>query len=142
MRILMVTASPPYPPFSGGAIRGYGILHGLHAAGHMVTLLTFADETPQNTPLSQFTERVITVPPLRRTTSRRLRDLILTDRADIALRLRSDTMLQALSGVLDSGEFDLVQFEGIEVANYLFDVRQHSPDVVTIYDAFNAEADL
>ncbi|MEL6149269.1 MAG: glycosyltransferase, partial [Chloroflexota bacterium] len=142
MQILMVTASPPYPPFSGGAIRGYGILHGLYNAGHRVTLLTFAESIPADTPLAQFCDQIVTVPAPERSTSQRLRDLITTSQADIARRLRSDEMVRVLLDMLDSHNFGMVQFEGIEVANYLFDVRQHAPDVVTIYDAFNAEADL
>ena len=54
MRILMITASLPYPPASGGAIRTYGLLHGLQNAGHEITLLSFHDRdlSPDDTPLA------------------------------------------------------------------------------------------
>lgn len=146
MHVLMVTASPPYPLHQGGAIRAYGILHGLHTAGHRVTLLTFLDDDSSmnfdETPLASLCERIITVPTPHRSTSQRLRDLLLTTDADIARRLHSDEMQAMLTQLVQSGEFDLVQFEGIEVASYLLDAVQAAPDVPAIYDAFNAEAAL
>jgi glycosyltransferase involved in cell wall biosynthesis len=78
----------------------------------------------------------------QRSTNQRLRDLLTTTNADISQRLYSDTMQSMLLKLLNENTFDLVQFEGIEIANYLFAVRKHKPDVITIYDAFNAEADL
>ncbi len=146
MYILMVTASLPYPPHQGGAIRAYGILHGLYHNGHTVTLLSFDSPARptivEGTPLAEYCERVITVPTPERSTRARLRDLLLSSRADIACRLESDDMHRELSGLLDSGAFDLMQFEGIEVAGYLLAARQHYPNLPLIYDAFNAEASL
>ena len=51
-------------------------------------------------------------------------------------------MQNTLQNLLQTDDYDLVQFEGIEVGRYLFDVQQTDPDLPTIYDAFNAEADL
>ncbi len=146
MHVLMVTASLPYPPHQGGAIRAYGILHGLHQNGHKVTLLSFDNPARptrvDDTPLAVYCERVLTVPTPQRSTSDRLRDLLLSAQADIARRLESAAMHRELRGLLDTGAFDVVQFEGIEVAGYLLAAHQHRPDVPLIYDAFNAEASL
>lgn len=146
MRILMITASLPYPTYSGGAIRAYGILSGLHTAGHDITLLSFHD--PANpielsqTPLVDLCEQIITVPPPTRTTRDRLHDLLLTNQADLAQRLESDAMHTQLAQLMSSHDFDLLQFEGIEVNGYLLAARKLNPTIPTIYDAFNAEAVL
>ncbi|MEO0565730.1 MAG: glycosyltransferase, partial [Chloroflexota bacterium] len=146
MRILMMTGSLPYPPHQGGAIRAYGMLRGLNDAGHKVTLLSFHDENqnalPQDSPLRSVCERIVTVPFPRRSTVTRLRDLILSSQADIATRLESAPMHTALRDLFSSARFDLAQFEGIEIANYLFAVQELQPGITTIYDAFNAEAAL
>ena len=146
MRVLMITASPPYPLHQGGAIRAYGLLHGLHQAGHTVDLLTFAPDQQlaelSETPLADLCEHIATVPAPARTRQQRLRDLLLTPDADIEKRLDSDDMRAALNAHLTRQSYDLVQFEGIEVARYLLDMQQAHPNIPTVYDAFNAEADL
>lgn len=146
MRVLMMTGSLPYPPHQGGALRAYGILHGLHAAGHTVTLLSFHDTERgvqiADTPLAQLCERVVTVPAPARKTSQRLRDLLFSGRADIARHLESEAMHNALHDLLAETAFDLIQFEGIEITNYLFAAQRLQPHTPTIYDAFNAEAEL
>ncbi len=144
MRILMITASLPYPPASGGAIRAYGLLHGLHAAGHDITLLSFHDhdESPDDTPLADFCSHIETLPPPARTKTDRLRDLLLSRQADIARRMYSDTFHGRLVTLLREESFDLVQFEGIEVACYLPLAKSTGTTARLCYDAFNAEADL
>jgi glycosyltransferase involved in cell wall biosynthesis len=146
MRILMMTGSLPYPPHQGGSIRAYGLLHGLHQAGHQVTLLSFHEPTQgvvvADTPLTTLCKQVVTVPLPGRATSQRLKDLLLTSQADIAQRLESEAMHTALRDLLSQNVFDLIQFEGIEISNYLFAAKKIQPNTVTIYDAFNAEAAL
>lgn len=140
----MITASLPYPPASGGAIRTYGLLHGLHAAGHDITLLSFhdRDEAPDDTPLADFCSHIETLPPPVRTKSDRLHDLLLSRQADIARRMYSDGFYERLVALLSEESFDLVQFEGIEVACYLPLAKSTGTTARLCYDAFNAEADL
>jgi glycosyltransferase involved in cell wall biosynthesis len=141
MRILMLTPSLPYPPHQGGALRNYGILHGLHAAGHQTTLLSFNGnhQSAQPTPLDTLCERVITVPTPARSQSQRLRDMIASPQPDLMRRLANDAFRQRLIEILREETFDLVQFEGLEMAGYLPDVRQHQPSAKLCYDAHNAE---
>lgn len=146
MRILMLTASLPYPPHQGGAIRAYGILHGLHAAGHEITLLSFNDPEhgvkAENTPLIELCDTIITLSPPQRSTFQRLRDLVFTREADIARRLDDESMHNALKKLITTEHYDLIQFEGIEITNYLFTVTRTQPNIPTFYDSFNAEAAL
>jgi glycosyltransferase involved in cell wall biosynthesis len=141
MRILMLTANLPYPPASGGALRSYGLIHGLHAAGHEITLLSFHDgsTTVEGTPLAKACVRIETGPPPRRTKVDRLRDVLLTSKADIERRMYSTEFHRRLKGLLHQYSFDLIQFEGIEVACYLPFVRQMQPPAQLCFDTFNAE---
>jgi glycosyltransferase involved in cell wall biosynthesis len=148
MRILMLTSSVPYPPQQGGALRAFGILRGLYEQGHEITLLSFADETENSangndSPLPGYCKQIETIPTPQRSKIQRLRDVLLTSRADIARRLESAEMRQRLQRLLVSGDHDLVQFEGIEMAIYLpfarEIIRQNGLRAKLCYDSFNAE---
>ena len=143
LQILLITADLPYPPASGGALRAYGILRGLAEAGHEVTLLTFsaASNDTTKTPLSAYCEQIVTVAPPQRNKVDRIKDLILTSQADIARRFYSATFEQELVRLLKQQAFDIVQFEGIEVACYIPIVRQVGKAAI-VFDTFNAEAEL
>src|SRR5262245_9325888 len=138
----MVTASFPYPPASGGAIRTYGLLRGLHKAGHEPSLLSFHDGTtpPSQTPLVVYCSRIETVLPPVRSTADRVRDIFFTSQADMEKRLHSQPFLERLMRMVKEMDFDLIQFEGLEVAGYLPLVRQAGVRAKLCYDAFNAEA--
>lgn len=140
MKILIVTASLPYPPTSGGAIRVYGILRGLHDAGHQITLMAFDDEAvSSNNPLVQLCEQIITIPAPPRPITARLRDLVFTSQPDIARRLYSVEFVNRLHELLNRENFDLIQIEAIEVACYLPLVKTAHPNAKIVFDTFNAE---
>ncbi len=143
MKVLFVTASLPYPPQQGGALRTYGLLHGLHQAGHELTLLSFSntpDVNTSGTPLATFCKHIETLPTPGRTKSQRLRNLFLSRQPDIAHRLYSSAFANRLRELISSQNFDIIQFEGIEVACYLPLIKQMGVASKLVYDAFNAEA--
>jgi glycosyltransferase involved in cell wall biosynthesis len=146
MKILMLTASLPYPPQQGGALRSFGILRGLHQSGHQVTLLSFHDEADklpeESAPLFEFCQQIETVKTPTRSRNQRLHDLVFSAEPDIARRLYSDEFLKRLTGLLNTQEYDLVQFEGIEVACFMRPLKQQATHAKLCYDAFNAEAAL
>ncbi len=139
MQILLLTPAFPYPPHQGGALRNFGIIRGLHAAGHKITLISFNEGITSGTPLPGYCQRIETVDPPRRGSIHRLRDLLLTGQPDLARRLESPEFRDRLRTVLAQTRFDLVQFEGLEMAIYLPLVRQLQPHAKLIYDAHNAE---
>lgn len=141
MHILMLTPSLPFPPHQGGALRNYNILRGLHAAGHAITLLSFHDNTfsIEATPLTDLCEHIETIEPPQRSLRHRLRDMLLSHQPDLARRLYSETFHKCLQTILGNTEFDLVQFEGLEMAVYLPTVKQQQPQAKLCYDAHNAE---
>ncbi|MDZ4764403.1 MAG: glycosyltransferase [Chloroflexota bacterium] len=141
MRILLLTPALPYPPHQGGALRNHGLLHTLADAGHDVTLLSFHDNTTpvEGTPLPRLCAGVFTVAPPVRRIRHRLRDLITSDKPDLARRLDSSAFADKLRTLLNTNRFDLIQFEGLEMAIYLPIVRALQPGARTVYDAHNAE---
>jgi glycosyltransferase involved in cell wall biosynthesis len=68
-----------------------------------------------------------------------LRDLLLSTQPDIARRLYSPAFSARLQLLLKKSAFDLIQFEGIEVACYLPLAHQTQPDARLCFDTFNAE---
>lgn len=141
MDVLMLTPALPYPPHQGGALRNYGIIHGLHAAGHRIRLLSFSSENGVShaTPLDELCTQVKVIPTPARTASQRLRDLFTSSQPDLARRLHSQQFANCLTEILQHHRFDLVQFEGLEMAGYLPIVQQHQPGAKLCYDAHNAE---
>ncbi len=143
MHLLMLTPALPYPPHQGGALRNYGILCGLHEAGHKITLLSFGAAAPADyAPLAEICDAVHVVPPPTRSMSQRLRDLLTTSQPDLTRRLMSADFAGKLSQLLHQEQFDLVQFEGLEMTGYLPVVCQQQPDARLCYDAHNAEYQL
>lgn len=140
MRILLVSASLPYPPASGGAIRVYGIIKGLAEAGHKIHLLSFGDK--KATPLDKLCEAVEIFPSPQRSKSERIKTLLLSNQADISKRFYSEAFAQRLLALIAEKSFDFIQFEAIEAAAYLLLVREKFPQAKICFDTFNAEADL
>lgn len=145
MRILFLTAQLPEPPHAGGTLRTSGLMRGVHAAGHEVHLLSFATHDQLSAgreALAAFCAQVITVPPPRRTMTRRLRDLLFTRLADMQGRVDSPDYAARLARLLQDEAFDIIQIESLEMAIYLPVVERYAPDTPVIYDSFNAEYDL
>lgn len=141
VRILIVTAQIPYPPTSGGALRAYGIIYGLHAAGHRISLMSFNDEPYSDSVLSELCEQIITLPAPQRSKKDRLMDVLFTSQADIARRLYDAKFAYELLQ-LAASDFDLIQFEGIEVGCYIPILQNAGIRTPICFDTFNAEADL
>jgi len=144
MRILYLTAQLPEPPHAGGTLRTNGLLRAVHAAGHEVHLLSFAEPgwEQHRARLAEFCASVETVPPPRRTARQRLRDLLLSDRADMEGRCASPDYAHALTSLLARRAFDLIQIESLEMAAFLPTLQRAAPTTPLIYDAFNAEYEM
>lgn len=145
MRILFITAQPPEPPQAGGTLRTNGLMRGVHAAGHEVHVLTFAEPGQLDASrdvLSEFCSSVESVPPPRRTIRHRLSDLLFTKLADMQRRCDSPLYAAKLEYILARMTFDLIQIESLEMAVYLPVIRRVQPRTPVIYDSFNAEFEL
>lgn len=144
MNILILTPDSPYPTASGASLRNYGIIRELVSAGHQVTVLTFVQEAldPHTNPLYDVCAHVYTVELPTRTKMERIVSLVTTDKADIELRLASDTFQHKLIYLLQNQVFDVIQFSGIELASYLEVIQTYQEEAKVVYDALNAETEL
>lgn len=150
MRILFVTPHPPDPAGGGAAIRNWHLIRAARAAGHIVTVYTFADAREGGSGRGSVHAFP---PPPERATNARVRDLLLRAEPDLALRLRAQAMTTEIArtilprGILDT-PYDIVQVEGLEMWPNLpmhrrFNGALNTPRLpLTIYDAHNAEATL
>ena len=144
MNVLLLSASLPYPTTSGGALRVYSLIRALNKLGHAVHLLCYSDEAIRwkDSPLADLCKTVVTLSPPRRSLTERLTTLLFTRQADVANRLFSDAMVNALGEMLGKTHFDLVQAEGIEMAWLLPHVRKLQAAAKLCFDTFNAEYEL
>lgn len=119
MKILFLTPQLPYPPHQGTTIRNYSLI--CHLAGrHTIDLLTFlAPGQPTNcaSPLDHLCRRLAHLPQPVRSLRQRAMDTVRTPLPDMALRLESKAMHALVREWLQDG-YDIVQIEGIEMAQY------------------------
>jgi sugar transferase (PEP-CTERM/EpsH1 system associated) len=141
MRILFLTPQLPYPPEKGTALRNWGLLSGL-AARHEVALLSFLDPGQVNEPVEVLRTtcvRVEAVTPPARSLRSRLRDLVTTRQADMAIRLASEVFAGKLRDWLREDRYDIVHVEGIELAPYLPLIESADPRPLIVFDDHNCE---
>ncbi|MCB8981739.1 MAG: glycosyltransferase [Ardenticatenaceae bacterium] len=127
-------------------MRNFHIIRGL-AQSCEVSLLSFLEpgqsvEPEQIGPLVELCQRIETVPVPQRTTGKRLQQLLMTRRPDMAHRLFSQAFNIRLLQMLQADDFDVVQIEGIELARYLPVIRHGSPRSKIVFDDHNAETEL
>lgn len=139
MHILFLTPQVPYPPRQGTSIRNYHLLKAA-AQHHTVDLLTFlapGDTLPPDSPLFTLCRRIAAVPQPERAVADRLRALLTSPLPDMALRLESEEMHRLVQSWMAENEYDIVQIEGIELAQY----ARHavSGKTAVLFDDHNCE---
>ncbi len=144
MKILIITPQLPYPPRQGTTIRNYNLIRGL-AAHHAVDLLTFlapGETLAADNPLLELCGRVACVEQPARATADRIRATATTLAPDMGLRLESPAMHALVRAWCQAKKYDLVQIEGIELAQYGMAVagRRVAPGrPALIFDDHNCE---
>ncbi len=120
MRILWLTPQLPYPPRQGTTLRNFNLIQQM-AQRHTIALATFlapGEVLTPDSPLHSLCERIITLPQPERKLGRRLWDTLTSPRPDMALRLESPAMHQAVADLLADFRPQIVQVEGIEMGQY------------------------
>ncbi len=145
-QILLLTPQLPYPPHQGTSLRNYHIICGL-AQKHTVSLLSFVEENQsidelQIEPLLEQIDQLETVSVPKRTSQKRLVQLVTTSQPDMAHRLASSVFEVKLRALLNERPFHIIQIEGIELARYIPIIRQVSPQSKIVFDNHNAETEL
>ncbi|MFQ5611322.1 MAG: glycosyltransferase [Anaerolineae bacterium] len=143
MKVLLLTPQRPYPPHQGTTMRNFYLVAEL-AKRHDVSVLSFLepDQVPDHGPLAGLCRWIETLPAPRRTTGRRLQQLLASTRPDMSWRLWSPDFQRRLAARLAAETFDVVQIEAIEMSPYLSTIeaaRAANRRPLIIYDAHNAE---
>jgi sugar transferase (PEP-CTERM/EpsH1 system associated) len=140
--ILLLTPQFPYPPHQGTTIRNYNLIAGL-AQRHEVHLLSFGDPAAsRGTPLDDLCHSVQVITPPGRTMLQRLQGLAFSRLPDMAQRLPSTAFQSTLDETLKRLDPDIVEVEGIEMAQYLFQAASHRGAAnrpLLVFDDHNAE---
>jgi glycosyltransferase involved in cell wall biosynthesis len=127
LKILVLTPQFPYPPHQGTTMRNFGLIAGL-AERHEVHLLSFGDPVEsRGTPLDDLCRSV---------------QIVRTPHRSMASRLPSPEFEAKLAATLDRERPDVVEVEGIELAQYLFQVadnRAGANHPLLVFDDHNAE---
>lgn len=138
MDILLLTPQLPYPPRQGTTIRNFGLIQQL-APRHRVDLVTFlapGETLTETSPLHALCHSVTALPQPRRSPAARLASTFLSARPDMALRLEDPAMHQLLHARLAAHAYDILQIEGIELAQY----ARHTPaSTHVVFDNHNCE---
>ncbi|MBW7881786.1 MAG: glycosyltransferase [Caldilineaceae bacterium] len=127
MNILLLTPQLPFPPRQGTTIRNFSLIKAL-AARHTIDLITFlapGEELGPDNPLHQLCREIACVAQPARPTIRRARDLITTVTPDMGLRLESPAMHTQVQAWAGERHYDIVQVEGIELAQYGMAIAGH-----------------
>ncbi len=143
MNILFLTPQLPYPPRQGTTIRNFNLI--LHLAQqHTIDLLTFLAPGEQLAPAAPCTRSAARWRPCP---SRRARapaaplDTLTTLTPDMGLRLASPAMWELVRTWVAQTAYDLVQVEGIELAQYGMAVAGHKAGhaPALVFDNHNCE---
>jgi len=123
MHVLQVCFRVPYPPHDGGAIAMYGVVAGLAAAGHRVTVL--AANTPKHRQpadalahLGPNVHLVAVDVDTNLSPWRALRNLLFSRLPYNVERFINEKLTAALVKILNQEPVDVIQFEGTFVAWY------------------------
>ncbi len=126
MNLLLFTPQLPYPPHQGTTIRNFNLITHL-ARHHTIDLVSFlapGQQLQADNPLYQSCAQILTTPQPERSLRQRAQAVLTSPLPDMALRLES-TAMHAIVDRLDQ-PYDLIQVEGIEMAQYGLQARKRS----------------
>ncbi|MCX6047788.1 MAG: glycosyltransferase [Chloroflexi bacterium] len=145
MKILLFTPQLPYPPHQGTTIRNYNLIREL-AQRHTIDLLTFlapGESLAASQELQGLCRRINGIRQPVRSIARRARDTLGSPLPDMALRLESPEMHQLVAAWTQAETYDIVQVEGIEMAQYgvaaMANKRPGTQQPILVFDDHNCE---
>jgi len=143
LKILVLTPPVPYPPHQGTTIRNYNLISYLAERHAVAPAVVWRSRSEPGYPLHNLCPSVQVVSPTQRAKRQRLTGLFLSRLPDMAQRLPSPQFRSALAATLEREDPDVVQVEGIELAQYLFQAAaERGPGrqrPLLVFDDHNAE---
>ena len=143
MNLLFLTPSLPHPSTQGADIRNWGLISSL-SKNHRVSLVTFASQSDDiSKELSKCCCTIKVTKTPERNMLQRMSTMLLSNKPDISVRLKSAEYSINLHDVLSNETLDLIQIEGLEMGTYLNEIldfyHNKTQRPIIIYDAHNAE---
>ncbi|MBD3183554.1 glycosyltransferase [Candidatus Poribacteria bacterium] len=146
LKILFVSPTIPYPPLDGGRIRVLNVISRL-CRGNDLTFLAFAhpvDDKDGVDYLNNLNMEVVTVESPDSGTSDNISGLwrsFIHRKPFTVAKYYSKEMVNTLSDLLNSGDFDLVHFEMIHTGQFLF-LLKRMPQCVTVLGQQNVDSGI
>lgn len=141
MRVLFLSPRQAWPINSGAKLREYHLARQL-ASEAEVTILSFAAESDALRDGLSFCHHVETVPPPPRYTPWKLALGLLSGRPLPIINYTTPEMRHALAKLLREKQFDIVQIEGTNMADYVSQIQQAPGSPRVVYDWHNIESEL
>lgn len=143
LKLLWLTAKPPFPPIDGGRIAVYEPLRRLAARGHQITLLTFRPPEQDEADLAPLASlcRLEAISHDTRTRPLGLIRNLFSPLPYNVAKYRSPLMARKLREVLASERFDVAHLEQVHMAGY-HAITQGQWGIPTVLRQENIESHL
>jgi polysaccharide biosynthesis protein PslH len=135
LRILVLTLRIPYPLLDGGAVAMYGLIKGLHDAGHNIDLCALNTQKHWQDPavMRSVVDQVVATPiDTQPRIFPAIQNLLFESTAYNIQRFWSPAYADQLKTLLNQQQFDIIQLEGVYLAQYLPVIRAHSQAPVVL----------
>jgi len=147
MNILLLSDKVPWPSNSGGAVATANMIRILHNAGHQVTLIAlnsskhYSDPNNINEEVKQSCQLITVDIDTSISKIDIISNLLFSNEPYNFSRFRSKTLKKTIKNHLRNNPYDIIQFEGISLYNYLPVIREH-PEAKIVVRTHNVENNI
>ena len=142
MKILFLTAEPPYPPFNGVRIKTFHLIKGLHERGHKIHLISF---NPSFSNFDKITGELkkycssMQFFKLSDRPSNLIKNAIFSINSSdvINFRFKSNDFRNAIIDTVKNTDVDLVHFDLVSLTHYVKSISKLAPSVASINDSYS-----
>ena len=138
MNILLLSDKLPWPSDSGGAVATADMIRKLHEAGHRVTIIALNSSKHYSDPgsINKAIKELCLIIPVDVDTSISkidiIKNLLLSNEPYNFSRFRSEKLEKTIRNHLRKNRYDIVQFEGLSLHNYLPLIREQSEAKIAV----------
>lgn len=142
MKILFLSAEPPYPPLNGVRIKTFNLIKGLYERGHKIHLISFnrsfANFDKITSELKKYCSSMQFF-KLSACPSDLIKNAIYSINSNdvINFRFKSSDFRNAIIDTVKNTEVDLVHFDLISLTHYIKSISKLAPSVASINDSYS-----
>lgn len=145
MRILMLTNKMPYPPVDGGAIASFNMAKGFVDNGNDVSVLSMNTKKhyvePHSIPANLSIKFYIVDVPAEIKPIPAFMNLMFSSKPYNAVRFINEDYRNKLIELLKTGDYEIIQIEGLYLAPYIKTIRKYSSAKISLR-AHNIEHEI